>query len=116
MIDRIAKKLSQPNKASLSSENAITRRSMVSRMLSTSAGVLVAGSAASTITLKADAQIEDPCDTCYRVYGCPDFVTAYYCDARGRGRKCCSCGEDIIPYVCATICVDWPVTCYRSAP
>lgn len=113
MINKIARMLGHQNQRSDRSDATLTRRSLLARATQASAGALVAGSAASTITLRSNAQVEDPCDTCYRIHGCPDFEVAYYCDEWGQGRKCCSCGEDIYQYVCATYCVDWPVNCAR---
>ncbi len=116
MIAKFARMLGQPSSKAPQSDHAFTRRSLVSRVLQTSAGALVAGGAASTITLKAGAQPPDPCDVCYGYTGCPDFERYSYCDDYGRFYKCCVCGSVLYSEVCDDICIQQQYGCFNPAP
>lgn len=115
MIDKLARLLGKPNTASTQPDRSISRRSLISRITQASAAALLAGGAASTITLRAGAQL-DPCQSCYGATGCSDFYTYYYCDDRGQGYKCCICADNDYPYprVCGEYCVPWQAGCYRT--
>jgi hypothetical protein len=110
--------LGQPNRKAPQSDYGITRRSLVSRVLQTSAGALVAGSAASTIFVKANAQTPGPCQTCLGFNpGCDDFFAYSYCDDFGRFYRCCICGnpDNPIADLCDDICVQQQESCFRPA-